>query len=128
MRIENLRHLAIDLNNIPGVPGIGPKQATEFLQKYETLDGIYEHIDELSPGQQKKLTEGKKSAYLSQKLCTLILDAPIEFNLEDYLAYDIDYDKVQQQFDELEFRSLSKKLETLKKELTPPDEAQQTLF
>jgi len=115
-------------DNIPGVQGIGPKQASELLQKYETLDGIYEHLDELTPGQQKKLTEDKESAYLSQKLCALILDAPVQFNLDDYVTHDIDYDRAHQKLEELEFNSLQKKLDALKKQLAPPAPNQQSLF
>ncbi len=115
-------------DNIPGVPGIGPKQAVELLKKYENLDGIYNHLEELSPGQQKKLTEGKESAYLSQKLCKLALDAPFTLDLEQFHTHTIDYPKLEKYFDELEFKSLSRKLEEIKKKLTPPDPNQQALF
>lgn len=115
-------------DNIPGVPGIGPKQATEMLNKYGSLDEIYKHINELPPGQKKKLEEGKKNAYLSQKLCALMLDAPVKFNLNDYKTHDINFNKVEALFEELEFKTLLKKLEDLKKALAPPDPDQQTLF
>lgn len=115
-------------DNIPGVPGIGPKQAVELLKKYENLDSIYGHLEELSPGQQKKLTEGKKSAYLSQRLCRLALDAPFTLNLEEFHTHTMDYPKVEKYFEELEFKSLSRKLEEIKKKLTPPDPNQQALF
>lgn len=115
-------------DNIPGVQGIGPKQAAELLQKYNTLNNIYENLNHLSPSQQKKLSEGKESAYMSQKLCSIILNVPIDFNLDRYKTHDIDYKKVENLFEEMEFKSLINKLADLKKRLAPPDPSQQALF
>ena len=106
-------------DNIPGVPGIGPKQASEFLQKYGTLDGIYAHMADLTPARRKKLEDGRQSAYLSQKIATIQLDAPIKFNLDDFRTHRIDYAKANALFDELEFRSLGKKLDELRDLLDP---------
>jgi len=113
-------------DNIPGVPGIGPKNASELLQKYDNLDNIYEHVEELTPGQQKKLTEGKESAYMSQELATIDKNVPIEFNLDDYQTHDIDYSAVNNLFMELEFRTLGRRLEQLKDIIKPIE--QESLF
>jgi DNA polymerase I len=107
-------------DNIPGVAGIGPKQASNFLQKYGTLDALYEHLADLTPAQRKKLEDGKESAYMSQDIATIRLDAPIEFSLDKLRTHRIDYEKANALFDELEFRSLGKKLEELR-ELLDPD-------
>ena len=115
-------------DNIPGVQGIGPKQASALLQKYDTLDNIYNHLDELSTGQQKKLGEDKENAYMSQKLASIILDVPIDFELDRYRTHDIDYNKVENLFEELEFKTMINKLADLKKRLAPPDPSQQSLF
>ena len=117
-------------DNIPGVPGIGPRNGEEMLQKYETLDKIYEHLDELTPNQRKKLEHGKKSAYMSKELVTIDKEVPIDYNLEDYKTHDINFEAVTKLFEELEFRSLSKRLEELKtqKELEVVKEMQQSLF
>lgn len=101
-------------DNIPGVPGIGPKQAVELLSKYQTLDNIYEHLAELSEGQQKKLTVGRDSAIQSKHLVTIRLDMPLKFNLEDYHTHGIDYNKVKDFFQELQFKSLDGKLDELR--------------
>lgn len=106
-------------DNIPGVPGIGPKGATELLQKYGTLENVYQHLDELKAGHKKKLEENKELAFLSQELATIDREAPIEFNLEDYETHDINYLAVEKLFDELEFRSLGKKLDQLKDVIRP---------
>lgn len=58
-------------DNIPGVKGIGPKNAVLLLNKYGTLDNIYAHLDELTPSIKKKLEEGKAFAYLSRDLTRL---------------------------------------------------------
>ena len=68
-------------DNIPGVAGIGEKGALELISKYETLDGVYENLDLLKPALKAKLEAGKDMAYLSQKLVTLMVDAPIKLDL-----------------------------------------------
>lgn len=66
------------VDNVPGIPGIGPKTAKELLQKYHTLEGIYEHIDEIPKvGVRKKLLEGKQSAMLSREVVRLKTDAKL---------------------------------------------------
>ena len=115
-------------DNIPGVQGIGPKQAADLLTKYDHLENIYLHLDELPAGQRTKLERDHDNAGLSKKLATLILDVPLEFNLEDYVTHDISYDKAEKLFTELEFRSLVKKLDDLKAILKPPEVEQPSLF
>ncbi len=79
-------------DNIPGVPGIGEKTALDLIQRYHTLDYIYEHFDELvlKPAQRKKLEEGKDLAYLSRRLGEINRFAPISENLADYLPKERD--------------------------------------
>ncbi|HSX29939.1 MAG TPA: DNA polymerase I [Candidatus Saccharimonadales bacterium] len=69
-------------DNIPGVGGIGEKTALELIAKYETLDGVYAHMDELKPALQAKLQKDKDMAYLSQKLVTLMDDAPLPLDFD----------------------------------------------
>jgi DNA polymerase-1 len=68
-------------DNIPGVAGIGEKGALDLISKYETLDGVYENLDLLKPALKTKLEANKEMAYLSQKLVTLMVDAPIKIDL-----------------------------------------------
>ena len=74
-------------DNIPGVPSVGPKTARDLLQSYGTLEGVYEHLDELK---RKKLREtleaNHEKALLSQTLVTLKEDCDLDFDLEK-LAY-----------------------------------------
>jgi DNA polymerase-1 len=68
-------------DNIPGVAGIGEKGALDLISKYETLDGVYDNLDLLKPALKAKLEANKDMAYLSQKLVTLMVDAPIKIDL-----------------------------------------------
>jgi len=68
-------------DNIPGVAGIGEKGALDLISKYETLDGVYENLDLLKPALKAKLEKDKEMAYLSQKLVTLMVDAPLKIDL-----------------------------------------------
>jgi len=71
-------------DNIPGVPGVGPKTAARLLQKYKDIDGIYENIDkEKESAVIKKIKENKDQAYLSKKLGTIKRDVPIKITLEE---------------------------------------------
>ncbi|MBP5272714.1 MAG: DNA polymerase I [Clostridia bacterium] len=74
-------------DNIPGVTGIGPKTACEWISKYHSIDYIYEHIEELgfTPKKKENLLNDKENAYLSRKLGTIVLDAPIDTDLSHYL-------------------------------------------
>ncbi|HKK48292.1 MAG TPA: DNA polymerase I, partial [Alkalispirochaeta sp.] len=79
-------------DNVPGVKGIGAKTAVKLLQQFETLEGIYEHLDEISSKSQRaKLEEGRDSAWLSRDLITLAYDAPVPDITEDYLLPELDY-------------------------------------
>ncbi|MBR2041529.1 MAG: DNA polymerase I [Oscillospiraceae bacterium] len=79
-------------DNIPGVPGIGEKTALDLIQKYHSIEYIYEHFDELvlKPAQRKKLEEGKELAFLSRRLGEINRHAPISENLSDYLPKERD--------------------------------------
>ncbi len=73
-------------DNIPGVAGVGPKTAGELIQKYGSIDYIYENIDslEIKPKLREKLEGGKESAFLSHKLGTISLEAPIDTDMDAY--------------------------------------------
>ncbi len=94
-------------DNIPGVSGIGEKTATQLLQQFETLEGIYQHLDQITNKRaHTALEQGRDSAYLSQKLSRIVTDVPIDFSLEACRTRDYDRDRVVAIFRELEFRSL----------------------
>jgi len=96
-------------DNIPGVRGIGEKGAIDLVTRYQTLDAIYEHIDELSAGVQKKLSENKEMAYLSYELAKINCDVPVTLSLEELKYGEPDKEKLSALFYRLGFRSQIKK-------------------
>ncbi|MBT3705040.1 hypothetical protein HOG17_04660 [Candidatus Peregrinibacteria bacterium] len=97
-------------DNIPGVPGIGDKTATALLQKYKTLDSIYENLHELKGAVHDKLENNKQIAYKSQYLATIVLDVPMTLELDKCKTHKFDSEKIAALFEELEFKSLLGKL------------------
>lgn len=97
-------------DNIPGVRGVGPKAAAQLLDEYETLDGIYERIDDVKGALQAKLIEGKESAYMSQALARIFTNAPIELDYHEADINNTNLDAVAAKLKELEFHSLIKRL------------------
>lgn len=94
-------------DNIPGVPGVGEKTAVKLLNEYGTLEGIYEHIDEIKGSIQAKLRAGKESAEMSYFLAKIMTNAPVK--LEDLVDLVIDKEKINAALDRLEFRTLKRK-------------------
>lgn len=109
-------------DNIPGVKGVGEKTATKLLKEYDTLDGIYEHIDEISKRVKTKLVEEKETAYISQKLATIMRDLPIELDLKSCEARDFEFQPVDDILAELEIQSLRDQLARVYKLLNPDEE------
>jgi DNA polymerase-1 len=100
-------------DNIPGVRGIGDKTATQLLQRYGSVEGIYAHLDEVEISRfRKALEEGRESAFLSKLLAAIVTNVPIELDLESCRVAEFDRDKVKELFRELEFRSLVNRLPT----------------
>ena len=100
-------------DNIPGVPGVGEKGAAKLLNQYGDLDGIYEHIDEIKGSLQKKLIDGKESAYLSRKLAKIMTDVPVK--LGEIPDFEFNEDNIREALEKLEFRSLIYKFGLAKK-------------
>jgi DNA polymerase-1 len=100
-------------DNIPGVAGIGEKTAINLLQTYGDLEGIYAHLDELPGGVRKKLEQGRESANLSRTLATIVLDLPVQLDLQQARPDAFDPGPVEAIFRELEFRSLMGRLTAL---------------
>ncbi len=100
-------------DNIPGVPGIGEKGAVKLLQQYETLENLYEHVDEISGATGKKLVEGKDSAFMSKKLASIQFDAPLEFDPKVSELRDFSPEAVVAALKKLQFNSLLRKFAKL---------------
>ncbi len=97
-------------DNYPGVHGIGPKTAVKLLGKYQDLDTIYKKIEKIEEKVAKKLAEGAESASLSRKLAQIVVNAPVKLDLKACRIHDYDEEKAKRLFEELQFKSLIKKL------------------
>ncbi|OAJ76083.1 5'-3' exonuclease [Brevibacillus sp. SKDU10] len=87
---------------IPGCPGIGEKTAVKLITEHGSLDNLYANLDSLTPKMRVKLTENKDQVYLSQKLATILSDAPVELMLEE-ASWEYDPVLVLEKMNELEF-------------------------
>ena len=97
-------------DNIPGVPGIGPKTAEKLLAKYDTVEGLLDHVDELKGKQQEKVRDNADQARLSKKLATIQMDVPIEADWDTLKLDEPDKEKLAPIFAEFEFRTLGKRV------------------
>ncbi len=106
-------------DNIPGVPGIGEKTATDLILKFGSVEKIYKEIrnqqseirKKIKPGVIKKLIEGEESAKMSKELSAIDCAVPgIEFNLDACTLKDFDREKINHIFQKFEFVSLLKRI------------------
>jgi DNA polymerase I len=121
-QLVDLKALVGDTSdNIPGVKGIGDKTAAKLLQQYGTLDGIYNHLNEISPSIRNKLEADRENAFLSQKLGRIITDVPdVELNVEAGQTMDFELSSIANLFVELEFNTIFNRIPG-----APPDKSPQ---
>lgn len=100
-------------DNIPGVKGIGEKTAFSLIEKYKSIQNIYDNIDTLdaTPSVKKKLEEGKEEAYLSRKLSEIDRNVPLDFELEKCAVREYDREALAEMFLKLNFKSFLSKLD-----------------
>ncbi len=101
-------------DRIVGVPGVGPKTATDLLKTYGSLDQVYASLDQMAKGTREKLTKGRDSAYHSQFLARIHCEVPLEVNLEDCKLKGFEESTVTPWLEKLEFRMVLGKLSKLK--------------
>ncbi len=97
-------------DNYPGVSGIGPKTASELLNKYGNFENLYNHISEIPENLSTKLALDAEQAALAKKLATILTDAPVKINLEKSEVSKIDTNSLTEAFQELGFKSLMNRL------------------
>lgn len=112
-------------DNIPGVKGVGDKTAIKLLTEFGTLDKVYESIEQIKGAVQKKLVAGKEAAYHSQFMARIVLDVPLEVELQDFELQGFTSEKVSPVLEKLEFQSFLRQINQLQKqfggeELSPP--------
>lgn len=106
---------------IPGVKGVGEKTAKILIEKYESIENIYNNIENLDikPNLKSKLLADKEKAYLSYDLGKINKDVPIEINDSDFIPSEMDTDSLKKIFTELEFFKFMDKIGVSKKVESP---------
>ncbi len=102
-------------DNLPGVLGIGPKGAAALLQQYETLKGIYDHLEEIKPTIRAKLEKDREQAFFCEHMATLVSDMPLPHSLEQITFHNLPTDPVVTFFRDVEFAALIKRFDALVK-------------
>jgi DNA polymerase-1 len=92
-------------DNIPGIPGVGPKTAAELLKLYKTVEGVVAHASELKGKQKERVEQFGDQAILSKKLATIVVDVPVEFN-EEELRYTGPDESLRPILEDLEFKTM----------------------
>jgi len=98
------------VDNIPGIPGIGEKTSKVLIAKYGSVEGLIEHADELKGKQKENVINFAEQGLLSKMLATIILDVPVDYDLNDTIIEKPDEEKITELFSELEFRNLAKRI------------------
>jgi DNA polymerase I len=108
--IDLLSLMGDSADNVPGVRGIGKVTAQKLLAAYESLDDIYDHLEQITPpGVRGKLEQGREDALLSRELVTIRTDLPVGLDLDSLRLEEPDQGKLEEMFDRLEFHTLKKR-------------------
>lgn len=98
-------------DNIPGVPGVGEKTGLKLIHQFETMENLYDHVDEVSGKKLKeKLNDNKAQAFMSKKLGTIVRNVPIDEEIEDFKKQEYDFENLSNMYREFEFNSLLDRL------------------
>ncbi|MBI4557587.1 MAG: DNA polymerase I [Candidatus Hydrogenedentes bacterium] len=93
-------------DNVPGVRGIGEKTARTLLEKYGSLERLYEHLDQTKGKQRERLIEDREIAFLSRQLVTINTEIDVPVQLDDLCRKEMDREKLRTVLTDLEFQSL----------------------
>ena len=98
-------------DNVPGVEGVGPVTAKKLIQKFGSMEKIYENIDQIeNEKMREKLLNNKDNAFLSKQLVTILTDVTVDASLSDFEKKEVNNTKLESIFKELEFTGLLKKI------------------
>lgn len=97
-------------DNVPGCPGVGEKRSKEMVAKYHNIDNIYAHIDDFSGKQKENLINFRQQVELARKLVTIHTQVPLEVKADDFIRSEPDLEALKNIFEELEFRTLWKRI------------------
>ena len=101
-------------DNLPGVPGVGEKTAAKLINAHESLEAVYESLDEMTPKLRENLAAARDQVFLNRELMTMIFDVPLDdLGPADLDLAPFDRDRVRSLFDDLAFRNLWQRLQDL---------------
>ena len=109
-------------DNIPGVKGIGEKTAINLIEKYGSLQNLYDNIDSVTGKTKEKLLEDKDNAFMSYDIATIYREVPIPFSLDDCKYQGIKRDELFKYLEELEMPSLIRKYDLYDEALSEKEE------
>ena len=99
-------------DNIPGVDGIGEKRALNFIQKYGSIENLYDNLDEISGKKTKENLENSEDiAYMSKKIGTIVTHAPVEFEYDELALGEVDIEGLREKFSKLNFNKFLEELD-----------------
>jgi len=110
--IDFLGMMGDSADNIPGIPGVGKKTAQKFLKQYDTMEGLFANSQELKGKMKENIESSQEIGLLCKKLATIITDVPIDLHEESLKYKSININKITDLFEELEFRTLLKRIIT----------------
>ncbi|HLM93468.1 MAG TPA: DNA polymerase I [Gaiellaceae bacterium] len=100
-------------DNIPGVPGIGDKTAGQLVAQYGSLEGVLEHVDELSPARGRALREHAEQAKASKELATMRRDLQLDCDPAQLVLNPPDRSRLKEMFRQYEFRNLLQRVDVI---------------
>ncbi len=120
--IDMLGLIGDAVDNIPGIPSVGEKTAAKLLAQYDTMEGIFAHAEEIKGKLGEKVREFADQGRMSKVLARILIDVPIELNEADLLREEPDTEALKGLLDQLEFRSLQRRLLPPQTPASPPSE------
>ena len=97
-------------DNIPGCPGVGPKNAEKLIQQFGSIENLLDSTDQLKGAQQQRVRDNADQIRLSKWLATIITDVPVTLNADELKREPVDMEALREVFNELEFRTLTHRL------------------
>lgn len=111
-QIIDLKALMGDTSdNIPGVPGVGPKTATNLLKEYGTIENVYENIDKLKGKLKENIVNNKELAFISKELVTILTEGELDYKLEELVRDEVNYEELIKFLQNYELHSLVKQMD-----------------
>ena len=108
--IDILGLMGDSADNIPGCPGIGPKNAEKLIQQFGSIENLLENTDQLKGVQKQRVEDNAEQIRLSKWLATIITDVPVSLDADALSRRPVDMDALREVFNELEFRTLTQRL------------------